>query len=303
MASCAKEAFAGRTVIVTGAGVSIGKPLSFDFAAAGANVVVNELGCDINGGGSDTSVAESIAAEIRSAGFSAVADTNSVTSPEKIIETALSHFGRVDVVVNNAGIIHHGPFEDQTPDVMRKIFETNALGAISLLHHAWPVFKKQGYGRVINLASDSVFGMPDAVSYVLSRSATLGITRTLALEGSSHNITVNAICPTSFSRMVADFLSNLPPQQYDAISQVYQGQTNVPLILALAHESNTISGEILSTGGYAIGRTILGTTSLIKDCKTMEEVQKALPQVLSRDLPWSEPKSLFECMQFRAESS
>lgn len=126
--------FSRRTVIVTGAGGSMGRPLALAFAKAGANVVVNDVGSSVSGEGSSGTVVEDVVKEILGLGLSAVGDTNSVTDGEKIIESAIRAFGRVDVLINNAGIIQYGSMEEQTPAVFRKIFEVSTLGPISLIH-------------------------------------------------------------------------------------------------------------------------------------------------------------------------
>jgi NAD(P)-dependent dehydrogenase (short-subunit alcohol dehydrogenase family) len=293
------EAFKGRTVIITGAGGSIGRPLSFAFARAGASVVVNELGGSANGQGSNPSIAEDIASEINALGFSAVADTHSVTDPDAIVNTAISHFGRVDIVINNAGIIEYGPLEQQTADSIRKVFEVNTLGAINLIRCVWKIFKEQNFGRVINFTSDSIFGMPYSTSYVLSRGAIMGVTRSLALEAAPHDITVNAVGPTSYSRMVNDLIDSLPPDQQAAMKGIYTGDSNVPLIMALAHESNRTTGEIFSIGGYSIGKVILGSSSHITGCETMDKAQKGILKATQRSDEWIEPKSIEEAVAFR----
>lgn len=128
--------FSRPTVIVTGAGGSMGRPLALAFANAGANVVVNDVGSSVSGEGSSGTVVEDVVKEILGLGLSAVGDTNSVTEGEKIIESAIRAFGRLDVLINNAGIIQYGSMEEQTPAVFRKIFEVNTLGPISLIHAA-----------------------------------------------------------------------------------------------------------------------------------------------------------------------
>ncbi|CZR53548.1 uncharacterized protein PAC_03427 [Phialocephala subalpina] len=297
-----KDAFANKTVIVTGGAGSIGRPLCIAFARAGANVVVNDFGSDANGVGSSTGPAGEVAEEIREMGYVAVADTHSVTEPEEIVKTAISFFGSIHVVINNAGIIHYAPFEKQSPDIIRKIFEVNALGAVSILHYAWPYFQAQKYGRVINFISDSIFGMPASTAYVLSRGAILGINRTLALEGKPYNITVNAVGPTSLSRMVVDLIHDIPPQMQEAMKNTYTGESNVPPILSLAHESNTVTGEFFNTGGYTVGRFVLGSVRPKQGCTTMIEAQKVIPQLFSSSCDVKEPLSIQDYLAFRASA-
>ncbi|EXJ85155.1 hypothetical protein A1O3_05830 [Capronia epimyces CBS 606.96] len=303
--AAAPGSFHQRTVIVTGGAGFIGAPLCKAFARAGANVVVNDYGCSVSGEGSSASPAEQVAQEIRAEGLSAVADMHNVaTDAEQIVATALARFGRVDVIVNNAGITIYGPVEAQGPEAMRRVFEVNALGAMALCHYAWPHMQRQAYGRVVNVTSDSVFGMADSSPYVLSRGAVLGVTRTLALEGRPHNILVNAVGPSAYSRMrmAADEDSRLPAEQHAQLQARYPGESNVPAILALASEKLDLSGEIWSTGSYALGRTILGTVKDVKGLRTLDECLQAMQVLMDKDREWTEPHSIADYAAFKSKS-
>ncbi|KAF2488881.1 NAD(P)-binding protein [Lophium mytilinum] len=295
--------FKNRTVIVTGGAGSIGRPLCLAFASAGANVVVNDLGGDISGSGSSPSPASSVVAEIKSAGGSAVADTHSVTDAHAILTTALEAFGRIDIIVNNAGITRYGLLESQPPDAFTDVFAVNAAAPLALLHHAWPLFQAQSYGRVVNFASDSMFGMANSLPYVVSRGATFGATRTLALEGGPHGILVNAVCPTSYSRMMEPMFKDMPSEHRALTESRYRGEANVPMILALAHESCPVSGQVFSTGAYGMSRVMLGTTSAVSGCTTMGEVTRRLPELLEKGREYAEPMNVYEFADFRARTS
>ncbi|KAF2805239.1 NAD(P)-binding protein [Mytilinidion resinicola] len=296
------DSFKNRTVIVTGGAGSIGRPLCLAFASAGANVVVNDLGGDISGSGSSPSPASDVVAEIKLAGGSAVADTHSVADAAAILSTALETFGRIDIIVNNAGITRFGPLEAQPPENFTDVFAVNAAAPLALLHHAWPHFQAQSYGRVINFASDSIFGMANSLPYVLARGATFGATRTLALEGAPHGILVNAVCPTSYSRMMAPMFKDLPPEHQAATEKNYRGEANVPMILALAHEACAVSGQVFSTGGYGMSRVMLGATSAVGNCRTMGEVQRRLPELLEKEREFVEPMNVYEFASFRTRT-
>jgi NAD(P)-dependent dehydrogenase (short-subunit alcohol dehydrogenase family) len=291
--------FANRTVIVTGGAGSIGRPLCLAFAQAGANVVVNDLGGSITGHGNSPDPASSVVDEIKATGGSAIADTHSVTDAKAIIDTALAAFGRIDIIVNNAGITRYGLLDTQTPENFKDVFEVNAAAPMALLHYAWPYFQKQSYGRVVNFASDSLFGMPNSMPYVVSRGATFGATRSLALEGASHGIVINAVSPTSYSRMMEPMMQDLPEAHREATKQSYPGEANVPMILALAHEDCKISGQVFSIGSYGISRVVFGTTSEVRGLKTMEDVQERLPELLEKEREQVEPMNINEFADFR----
>jgi len=297
------NSFLNRTVIVTGGAGSIGKPLCLAFARAGANVVVNDYGCSPSGEGFSDSPVEKVVQEITSEGFSAVADRHNVaTDADKIVQTAIEHFGRIDIIINNAGIIAYGPIEHQDPATVRKVFEVNALGPIAICHYAWPHMKKQRFGRIVNFTSDSVFGMPFSTAYVLSRGAILGVTKTLSLEGQPDNILVNTVGPSAYSRMVADVIQNLPPQQQDAFKATYTGESNVPVIVALASEQNKYTGQVWVSGAYAMGRTAICSIKEIKGLSTVDQCLTGMDELMKKDRPLTEPQSIQDFLVFRSEN-
>ncbi|KAJ8104197.1 hypothetical protein POJ06DRAFT_15001 [Lipomyces tetrasporus] len=298
----APTSFSNRTAIVTGAAGSIGKPLCFALARAGANVVANDYGCSSAGGGS-SAIVEDLAKELRAAGLSAIADTHDIsTDAEKIVDLAIKTFGRIDILINNAGIIIYGSIEDQSISAFRKVFEVNALGAMALIHYAWPHMKRQKYGRVVNFSSDSVFGMPYSSTYVLARGAMLGVTKSLAIEGKADNILVNSVGPCAFSRMVADVIGDLPPDHQEAFKATYSGESNAPAILALASEKNKYTGQTWVSGGWAMGRTAIMSIQEIKGLKTVDEVLKGMEVLMDKERESIEPQSIEDYLSFRSQA-
>ncbi|EXJ71817.1 uncharacterized protein A1O5_05627 [Cladophialophora psammophila CBS 110553] len=295
--------FANRTIIVTDAAGSIGRPLCLAIAQAGANVVVNDIGCSPDGKGSSKSPAEQLVHEIASQGFSVVPDTHNVaTEVDKVVETAITKFGSVDVIMNNAGIITYGPIAAQDPGTVRKVFEANALGAIALCHYAWLYMKNQQYRHIINFTSESVFGMPYSTAYALSRGALLGVTKSLANEGRQDNILVNAIGPSSHSRMVADVIKDLLEEQQANFKNAFTGESNVPVILALASEDLKHSGQIWSSGNYSMSRIILETVKEVKPLVSMDECLSVMDELLDKDRKWAEPQNMQEFWDFKAQA-
>lgn len=145
--------FDDQVAVITGAGGGLGKEYALLLASRGARVVVNDIGGSVTGDGSDSEAAEAAAAEIRDLGGHAVSDSHSVTSPEggqAIIDTALQVWGRVDVVINNAGIVRDTPFEDMTADRFEPLLDVHLRGAFHVTRPAWKVMREQGYGRILN---------------------------------------------------------------------------------------------------------------------------------------------------------
>lgn len=289
--------FANRTVIVTGGGGTIGRPLCLAFAAAGAMVVVNDLGGSSVGGGKSSQAADAVVNEITAAGGRAVADYNSVEDGPRIVAAAIEKFGRIDVIVNNAGIIRYKPIQDHTVEDFRSILEINTLGSVSLTLAAWPHFQKQGYGRVVNFTSDSVFGMPNAASYIVSKAALIGVTKAFALEGAASGIKVNAVAPVAYSRMAGDSIQD--EAQREGFKATYSGDGNVPMVLALSHEASGITNRIFSLGAFNVSEMVLGFKAGFTEGNTMESCLENLDVILGSGKEVQEANDLNELMAKR----
>ncbi|RJE25662.1 Multifunctional beta-oxidation protein [Aspergillus sclerotialis] len=241
--------FDNQTVVVTGAGGGLGKAYATFFASRGANVVVNDLGGSHSGEGNSNKAADVVVNEIKAAGGKAVANYDSVENGEGIINTAIQNFGRVDVLINNAGILRDISFKnmkDQDWDLINKV---HTYGAYKCARAAWPHFRKQKFGRVINTASAAgLFGSFGQANYSAAKLGQVGFTETLAKEGGKYNILANVIAPIAASRMTAtvmppDVLENLKPEWV------------VPLVAVLVHPSNTTeTGGIYEVGGGHIAK-------------------------------------------------
>ena len=175
-------------------------------AARGANVVVNDIGAlsaalDYPGVAS----AEAVAEEIRALGGRAVADTHSVADAdggEALVETALSAFGSCDILVNNAGICRVVSFDDMTGEDFDQVVEENLMGTVRCCRAAWPHIKARGYGRIVNVASGSMTGLPWQTAYAAAKGAIFSFTRGLASDGAEHGIKANTLVPGALTRMV-----------------------------------------------------------------------------------------------------
>lgn len=246
--------FDGKVAIITGAGGGLGRQHALLLASRGALVVVNDLGGAVDGSGSDQGAAARMVEEIRAAGGEAVADTNSVATPEggaAIVQTALDAFGRVDIVVNNAGILRDKSFHNMTSDMWDAVIGVHLSGAYHVTSAAWPHLREQGYGRVINTASGAgIFGNFGQANYGAAKMGLVGFTRVLAIEGASKNIKVNAIAPVAYTRMTEDILGPL--------AERLDPHFVSPLVAYLAHESCEPTGRIFSVAGGRVAEIFIG---------------------------------------------
>ncbi|MEM9070215.1 MAG: SDR family NAD(P)-dependent oxidoreductase, partial [Myxococcota bacterium] len=240
--------FDDRVVIVTGAGNGLGRSHALTFAARGAKVVVNDLGGSFTGDGSSTSAADKVVQEIKDAGGEAVANYDSVTEGEKIVQCALDTFGRVDIVVNNAGILRDVSFHKLTQDDWDKVYEVHVLGSFKVTHAAWPHLREQKYGRVIMTASAAgIYGNFGQSNYAMAKLGLAGFSNTLAIEGRKRGIHVNTIAPIAGSRMTETIL---PPPLIKALDPAYVS----PLVAWLCHEECEETGGLFEVGGGYVGK-------------------------------------------------
>lgn len=241
--------FEDQVVIVTGAGGGLGRAHALLFAHHGARVVVNDLGVSTHGEGASSAAADKVVAEIREAGGIAVASYDSVTDGEKIVQCALDAFGRIDVVVNNAGILRDKTFHKMDDGDWELVYRVHVEGAYKVTRAAWPHLRGQNYGRVIFTSSTSgIYGNFGQSNYAMAKLGLYGLTRTLALEGRKHNILVNAIAPTGGTRMTEGLL---PPQVFAQLKP----ELVSPLVVYLGSAACQDSGGLFEVGGGWIGKT------------------------------------------------
>jgi NAD(P)-dependent dehydrogenase (short-subunit alcohol dehydrogenase family) len=269
--------FDGRVAIVTGAGGGLGKSHALLLAARGARVVVNDVGGSVTGEGSDAGPAERLAADITAAGGEAVADVNSVATPEggaALVKSALDSFGRLDIVVNNAGILRDASFDAMTADLLDPVLDVHLRGAFNVTRPAFAIMREQRYGRVVSTCSASgILGSPGKSNYAAAKTGLIGFTRVIAAEGFGHNIKANALSPIAYTRMLAHSLEQpeandqLGPQAEEVKEQLTKMFTETldpalvsPVVAFLAHENCPVSGEIYTAGGGQVSRWFIGRT-------------------------------------------
>ncbi len=248
--------FADRVAIVTGAGRGLGKAHAQLLASRGAAVVVNDLGGATDGTAADRSPADDVVAVIRDAGGAAVADYSSVSDPEggeAIVQRAIDEFGRIDIVVNNAGILRDKSFANlEWPD-LEAVLDVHLKGAFYVTRPAFAHMKEQAYGRIVVTASNAgILGNFGQTNYGAAKMGLVGFMNVLKLEGAKYDIKVNALAPVAKTRMTEDLLGPM--------ADAFQPELVAPAVAYLCSEECQLTGEIWSVGGGSVSRFFVGLT-------------------------------------------
>ena len=277
--------FFDKVVIVTGAGGGLGRAYALEFAKRGARIVVNDLGGSGSGEGENSKAADTVVAEIKAFGGDAVANYDSVEFGEKIVQTAIDNYGRVDVVINNAGFLRDISFTKMTDKDWQMIFKVHVDGAYKVTKAAWPYMQAQGYGRIIFTTSAAgIYGNFGQANYSAAKSALLGLGKTLAIEGARKNIYSNVVAPIAGSRLTETIWD-------DDILRATSPEYVVPLVVKLCDENSQENGGVFEVGAswFAKVRTerSQGVAFGVNDFVSAEQVAQRWDDIC--DFSQSEP--------------
>jgi NAD(P)-dependent dehydrogenase (short-subunit alcohol dehydrogenase family) len=282
--------FDGRVAIITGAGGGLGRSHAIELARRGARILVNDLGGALDGSGSSASAAQRVVDEIIALGGVAAANHDSVSTSrggEAIVQAALDAFGRVDVLINNAGILRDRAFHKMEAALIDQVIDVHLKGAFYVSRPAFALMREQGYGRIVNTSSASgLFGSFGQANYGAAKAGLAGLTRVLAIEGVEHGIKVNAIAPIALTRMTEGILGELASK--------VSAESVSPLVAFLANEECSVNGNIYSVAGGRIARIFVAETSgvVLKE-NTAEAIRAQLSLIDEVDVTrFHEPSSL-----------
>lgn len=235
--------FDNRVVVITGGGSGLGRAYALEFASRGAKLVINDLGGSVTGEGNSPNSADAMVHELKNLGVQAIASYDSVEFGEKIIKTAIDAFGRIDVLINNAGIFKDVSMIKMTEEDWDLMIKVHLKGSFSVARAAWKHMKRQNYGRIINTSSGAgLYGNYGQANYSAAKLGLHGLTQTLAKEGERYNIRVNSIAPISVSRLTQDTFS-------PDLLELLVPEKIVPLVVYLCHEASEENGGLFEVAG------------------------------------------------------
>jgi NAD(P)-dependent dehydrogenase (short-subunit alcohol dehydrogenase family) len=292
--------FDERVVIITGAGGGLGRSHALELARRGARILVNDPGSAVDGSGSSTFAADKVVEEITALGGIAAPNRDSVATSEggqAIVQAALDAFGRVDVLINNAGILRDKAFHRMDAAMINSVIDVHLKGALFVSQPAFRAMREQGYGRIVNTSSASgLFGNFGQANYGAAKAGLAGLTRVLAIEGAGHGIRVNAIAPVAATRMTQDILGDL-------VAKVAPESVS-PLVAFLAHEDCPVNGHVYSVAGGRIARIVVAEThGVVLTENTPEAIRDLLPLIDQLDVSeYDEPSSLEDEMAIIAKA-
>ncbi|AYE93714.1 short-chain dehydrogenase [Mycobacterium paragordonae] len=271
-----------RVAVITGAGRGLGRAYALMLAARGARIVVNDTGGTLTGDGTNTAPAQEVAAEITAAGGDAVASCESVTTAaggQAIIQTALDHFGRVDILIHNAGTVRRGSLKELSYEDFDAVLDVHLRGAFHVLRPAFPLMCAAGYGRIVLTSSiGGMYGNQGVANYAAAKAGLIGLSNVVALEGAAEGVLCNVIVPSAVTRMAEGLdISAYPPMGPELVA---------PVVGFLAHESCSVSGEMLVAIAGRVARAVIAESPGVQRLAwTIEDVAEQLYAVRDLNAP------------------
>lgn len=248
--------FDDRVAVITGGGRGLGREYAVLLASRGARIVVNDPGGSLTGAGTDEGPAHDVVREIIAAGGQAVANTDSVATADggrAIVETAIEHYGRIDILVHNAGIVRRGSLKEMSYQDFESVLDVHLRGAFHVVRPAFPLMCAAGYGRIVLTSSiGGLYGNHGVANYAAAKAGIVGLANVVALEGAAEGVTCNAIVPGAVTRMAEGLdTSAYPPMGSDLVA---------PAVGWLAHESCSVTGELFVAIAGRVARAFIAET-------------------------------------------
>ena len=274
--------FDDRVAVVTGSGRGLGRAYAELLAARGAKVVVNDPGGSMRGDTTDDGVAAEVVRAIKAAGGEAVANIESVATAaggQAIVESALDHYGRIDILIHNAGIVRRGSLKELSYEDFELVLDVHLRGAFHVVRPAFPLMCKAGYGRIVLTSSiNGLYGNRNVVNYSVAKAGIIALSNVTALEGAEECVKCNVILPGAVTRMAEGLdTSAYPPMDPELVA---------PVVGWLAHESCSITGEMLvSMAGRAARAYVAESPGVYRPEWTIEQVAEQIDAIRSTAAP------------------
>ena len=274
--------FDGRVAVITGGGRGLGRSYALLLAARGAQVVVNDPGGSLKGEGADSGLAEQVVEEIRARGGQAAACTASVATPEggnAIVQAALDHFGRIDILIHNAGNVRPASLKEMTLADFDAVLDVHLRGAFHVVRPAFPLMCKAGYGRIVLTSSiGGLYGNHRVANYGVAKAGLIGLSNVVAIEGAAEGVKCNVIVPAAVTRMAEGIdVSAYPPMTPELVA---------PVVGWLAHESCSITAEMLiSIAGRVARAFVAESPGVYRGSWSIEDVAREIEAIRKTDAP------------------
>jgi NAD(P)-dependent dehydrogenase (short-subunit alcohol dehydrogenase family) len=274
--------FDGRVAVITGAGRGLGRAYALLLASRGAHVVINDPGASLKGDGVDVGPAQEVVQEIKAAGGEAVACTDSVATPaggKAIIQSALDNYGRIDILIHNAGAVRRAPLGEMSYEDFEFVLDVHLRGAFHVVRPAFPLMCQAGYGRIVLTSSiNGLYGNYKNANYSVAKAGTTGLSSVIALEGAEHNVKSNVILPAAVTRMSEGIdTSKFPPMPPEMVA---------PAVAWLAHETCSITGEqVISAAGRVARAYVAETPGVYRSSWTIEDIAGQIDGIRNTDAP------------------